>query len=372
MPLVNAPIETYKELQFLLKIEESFLLEKNYLNATFKVGERDKTFLTSVGLNTLKDFIDANDEQINQLFSKNELYQFVLEGLADINKEYVHSFVKNNCLLAPIQALKIIQGDDYRFLNRPINIYLYPRLASRLKKAMDKVNIVNYVDLKHFVNSGPMIDIRGVGLDCLRALHTIIISDYRYLKSNRMLRKKKTITKEKTTLKLFEELLNESWEMLNKKWDLSYLQKWKYTKNALKDDATYTLKRLYGKKNAAIIINSFYDGFGGESTEMMAYYTNYSFEKIEYAETVLRRRYLSAFTKEKLINDPKENRANVFYKRIIKLGKNEIAPFLGLLMWLDPVYSVILDDISKAFPSIGKVLENIKAFMESFASIAEA
>ena len=81
-------------------VEESFLVEKDYLNATFKVGESDKAFLTSVGLNVLKDFIDANDEQINELFGKKELYQFVLEGLADINKEYVHSFVKNNCLLA--------------------------------------------------------------------------------------------------------------------------------------------------------------------------------------------------------------------------------------------------------------------------------
>ena len=69
MPLVNAPIETYKELQYLLKVEESFLVEKDYLNATFKVvGESDKAFLTS--LLVIVIMVKATILLVNKLFSQ--------------------------------------------------------------------------------------------------------------------------------------------------------------------------------------------------------------------------------------------------------------------------------------------------------------
>lgn len=372
MPLINAPLDTYIELQYLLKKEESFLIEKDYLEKRIRLDEDNKLFCLSIGLDKVKDYINASKEQITKLFQRKQLYQYILETLAHINWEYVYSFVKNHMLLAPGQAIDIIKGDDYRFLNRPINIYLYPQFASRLKKAMDKVNIVTYADLKNFINNGPMIDFRGLGLESSRALNTIIISDYRYLKGNRLLKKQNSNGREKTTLELFEELLKESWESLNRKWDLVYLRKWKHQREYLREDVIFTLKRLYGRKNAAIILNSFYEGDNRESYDMLAYNLEVSYERIEYVETVLKRRYLAAFIKLKMINDKKENRANAFFRRLIKLGKNEIAPFIGLLMWFDPVYSVIMDMISDTFPTIGELLENIKDYMESFVSMAEA
>lgn len=371
MPFVDAPIDTYSELQYLLKKAISFLRDKGYLKLKPKVSDDEKAFLDSIGLFTFEDLIYAEKKQVEAIQKRKELFQFILEFFAWMNRKYVYSFNDGNIVFDPKRATEIIKGNNYRFLSRPINFYLYPQLANRIRKAMNRVNISKYADLKNFLTLGNSIDFRGCGLESFGALCTIIISDYEYLTENNLLGDS-IITKEQTTLELFETLLNESWEKQRKKLDIVFLNKWTFQLNYLRDDISFALRNLYGENNAQIILNKFLPEENKSTTEEMAKKFEISVENVRYIETILLEDYLSAFTNVEMINSNEENRASKFFKTMIRLGKNEMAAFIGILMMYFPVYPIILERVGKAFPSIGLVFNKIEEYMYEIDCLKEA
>lgn len=365
-------IETYLEFQYLLSHELDFLTKNILSYGELKIDCESKRYLDNLGLKTIFDLINASHKKIEALYQNEKLYTIILRRFARINRDYVYSFTKDNCVTAPYTAKKILVDGSYSFLNQPINYALFPRLSNRLKKTMDRVNVKTYADLRNFLTDDILIDIKGLGLDSYCALVTIIISDYKLLENYYLLNCEEKSIKQKTILQLFEELLNESCEKLEKNMDIVFLEKWTWTFDNLKNDLIHNLNSLYGEDNADIILNSFVPKENQKSQKDIAIEKNIDIELVLYAENELKEDYLSAFADINMINSNDGNRANKFFRRLIKLGKDEMAPFIGVLYSVFPAYPEIFDRISEAFPNIGIKLQKIKKTAISIAIRGEA
>ena len=183
--IYDPPIEVFYEYQFLMESINGYLVENEILECKPNISDIDKECLAELGVVTSKELIDANKDTVSKIYQNKKLFRFLLEAFMYFYQQYEF---KNPSFISNRAVDIILNGDEY-FLEKPINLYLSPKMYVRLYKTFKrhwKHPIYKYSDLKRYISDmGDMFDIKGVGVSGHITLSTIILADYKYWLGNK-------------------------------------------------------------------------------------------------------------------------------------------------------------------------------------------
>lgn len=174
------PVDVYYEYQYVLSGILDFLRDIDVLEMKPKVDEKNKAFLSELGIATFKDLFIANKEVVKKIYQNNRLFRFIIEAFSYLYERYERSTTG----YYGKKAIDIINDGEHEFLERPINLFLVPRQYVRIYKAFKnhkKRKIISYFDFKRYINeNADMLCIKGIGTSCELSLYISIIVDYKY------------------------------------------------------------------------------------------------------------------------------------------------------------------------------------------------
>lgn len=180
--IYDPPIEVFFEYQYVLSTISDFLSKHSLPEMKPKVSDENIEFLKSLGVVTYKDIFEANKETVKKIYQNKKLFRFLIEAF----NCFYECYERDVTGYYGKKAISILINGEPEFLEKPIYLYLAPRMYSRISNAFKrykKHEINCYRDLIRYINdSEDMISISWVGTVGRLSLYTVIIIDYLYWK----------------------------------------------------------------------------------------------------------------------------------------------------------------------------------------------